>query len=57
LQLVGLVAVALLLVATFAYWISHGGLIGWWLANDVMNWLGVVLSAIGEAIMGIIRKD
>lgn len=57
LELIGLVVLAVLLVAAFVYWISHGGFIGWWMANDVMRLLGAVLSAIGEAIMGILRRD
>lgn len=56
-QLVGLVVLAAILAVAFAYWVNCGGFIGWWIASDMMNALGVVLSAIGEVILGMLRAD
>ena len=40
----------LLTLAAFASWISHGGIIGWWMANSMMELIGVILKALIECI-------
>ena len=50
LKLLGLLGLAFIALAAALHWMSYGGFIGFWMANDMIHLLGVILTAIGEAI-------
>jgi hypothetical protein len=37
-------------VACFAFWVGHGGFLGFYMASTMMDSIGVVLVALGHAI-------
>ena len=39
-----------LTLVAFGSWITHGGIIGWWMANSMMELIGVILKALIECI-------
>jgi hypothetical protein len=48
--IIGLVLVLLLACVAFSHWISCGGILGWWMANQCFELIGLIIQAIFEAI-------
>ena len=48
--IIGLVMILLLACMAFSHWVSSGGIFGWWMANQCFELIGMILSAIVQAI-------
>jgi hypothetical protein len=49
-KVIGLIGALMLVLGLFVYAIEAGGIFGWWMANDMIDIAGHILTAIGEAI-------
>lgn len=50
LKFLGLTTLLLMVFALFAYAVNSGGILGWWMANDMIDIAGHIIAAIGAVI-------
>lgn len=57
LTIIGLVVLFVIVLAAFGHWVGQGGILGWWMANQMFELLGVILQAIFACIAAMLDNS